>query len=1112
MPRHFIIGSLLCLALVPAASFSHKGPYTEFRFDRIGVEDGLSNGAVNAIQQDQQGFMWFGTEDGLNRYDGRNFVIYRHEVDNENSLASGNFGAILQDRAGQMWLGTWGAGVDRFDPLSGVFTHFGAGAENTLGFRGKNTEFVFEDSHGDIWIGTERSGLNRYLAKEGRFEHYAHDADDPQSLGSDSVKAMEETGDGRLWIGTDAGLFLYQPETGKFLRVQVPGEPASGKDRIRSLDIDASNGLWVATRGDGLKRLDLSSGNWAEYRYSPGDENSLSENAIARVFVDSSGIVWVATYSSGLDRLDPQTGLLRNFDYSTEESGEGISFRRIDAIYEDRGGVLWFGTRGGGINKLPVRQTGFRNYSYEPGLEHGLPHTTVRSISGKAMPAGDVIWVGTDGGGLARFDQSSGHFEIYGPAPAQTGGLADGRIRATLVDRQDRLWVGTYAGGLHLLESESTASEFRRFVNRANEPDSLSSNQVNTLLEAFDGSVWVGTQSGLDRLRRLAKDSISFEHYRHDPANANSLIDDYITALLQDSDGRLWVGARGGLSRLDPATGRVDRYQHSATDDTTLSSNFITSLARDRQGRIWIGTDAGGLNLFDRSSEQFERITGLSGELGPRISSILLGADERLWLGSGRGLIRFDPDTRETRVFGLSEGLLTLGFLPGSAYATSNGELFFGGLRGMVSLFPGAIYENTKPPDVVITSVTRFDNGENLLAQENTAGHRQITLAYDEAFVHFEFAALDYTNPAQNRYAYRLEGVDQDWVETGNIASASYAALAPGEYVFKVKAANSDGFWNEQGVSLGLIVQPPFWQEWWFRIMLLMLVVLLLSGLHLFRTGAIRAQNLKLESLNSRLLDQIAKRNLIEGEREALIMELESRNAEMERFTYTVSHDLKSPLITIQGFLGLLRQDQIAQREDRMRSDIDKIESATSTMNQLLDELLQFSRAGKTMNQPTAVPLQEIVDEVLSLTRGEIENRGVEVRVARNLPVVCVDRVRFTEVLLNLVSNAVRFMGDQLYPKIEIGVRNEDNVPVFYVRDNGIGIDKNHHDKVFGLFERLDAKTPGTGIGLALVRRIIENHGGEIWVESGGPGTGSSFCFTVNTATAQEARGPSAAA
>ncbi len=417
-----------------------------------------------------------------------------------------------------------------------------------------------------------------------------------------------------------------------------------------------------------------------------------------------------------------------------------------------------------------------------------------------------------------------------------------------------------------------------------------------------------------------------------------------------------------------------------------------------------------------------------------------------------------------------------------------DGEMFFGGVTSLTSFFSDQVRDNPHRPPVVLTSFKVF--GRELELERPLTSVDRVELGYDQNFVTLEFAALDYTAPSDNRYAYRLEGVDRDWIQAGTRPYAGYAHLTPGRYELRVKAANSDGVWNQAGRSLAIIVAPPYWQTWWFRGSAVALLGVSLLAAHLGRTRTMRFRNRLLK-------EQVAERKRAVEEQRRLIEELEMKNAEMERFTYTVSHDLKSPLVTIQGFAGYLERDVAAGDAVRMKRDVDKIVAAASRMHRLLDELLELSRVGRVVNRLTEVSFTDLAHEAAEAVAGQIDEGGVEIAIAPRMPIVVGDRVRLLEVLQNLIDNGVKFMGEQASPRIEIGSRRDGEETVFYVRDNGQGIDSAYHSKVFGLFERLDPQIDGTGIGLALVKRIVEVHRGRIWVESEGRGRGTTFYFTL---------------
>ncbi len=610
--------------------------------------------------------------------------------------------------------------------------------------------------------------------------------------------------------------------------------------------------------------------------------------------------------------------------------------------------------------------------------------------------------------------------------------------------------------------------------------------------------MWIGTEDGLDlKLAPAAGGAAGFKSYRHDPGDPESLSHDYVSSLCEDGSGALWIGTRHGLNRFRKETETFRRFHHDPSDGGSLSSDSIQALLEDRirEGTLWIGTEDSGLNRLDVAAGRFRRYLTADGLPSNVISAIEEDDDGNLWLSTSVGLSKFQPDTEAFRNYDSSDGLESHGFTRNAGLRSTRGEIFFGGNAGLTSFVPAQVRDNPHPPPMAVTSFKVFN--QELERQGLPAEMEQVELGHRDNFISIEVAALDYTAPRNNEYAFRLEGVDRDWVHAGNRNYVSYANLSPGDYVFRFKGSNSDGVWNRDGGALRISVRPPFWQTWWFRASSLLALAATVVAIIRIRTGAIRARNRELEKINQALNEQIRERRRAQAEREKLIQELEARNTEMERFTYTVSHDLKSPLITMKGFLGYWLKDAAAGNVERMKKDIRTIGSAADKMHRLLEELLELSRIGRVVNPPVEISLSELAREAVAQVAGSIAERGVAVAVAPDLRVVFGDRVRLLEVLQNLVENAVKFIGDQAAPRIEIASRQEAGETVLLVRDNGMGIDASYRERIFELFERLDSGTEGTGIGLALVKRIVEVHGGRIWVESEGKGHGSTFCLTL---------------
>ncbi len=1085
--------STLCLALGAGVSFWGTLPtqvtaQKRQSFRHVSVEQGLSHGVVRDILQDRQGFIWIATEDGLNRYDGVNLKVFRREHGNPNSLSSSNFGKLIQDRSGMMWYGTWGGGLNRYDPLTDTFTHFRFDPADSTSISQDRTEALYEDRFGDIWVGTPDRGLNRLHRETERFTRYRFDAEDPGSLGSDAVKAIIESDDGRLWVGTDAGLAVFDRATETFEHYRY--DPDSlGSNLIRSLARDTSGALWVGTRG-GLNLFDPATGRARRFRHDPTDSTTVSDDEIADVYVDSWGTLWVGTYDQGVDRFDAETGSFKHFRHDLHDP-RSLSNNRVEVIFEDRTGVLWFGTIGGGVDRIDLKPRKFVNIWHDPLDPSTLPHPTVASI---ANGEADSLWVGTDGEGLALLDQTGRVVSTFIPEFGPTSRRGD-RVWAILPESPDSIWIGTYGAGLALMLRLEDGTQFRHFAAQPGVDGVLQDPDVKALALDRQGTIWVGTTNGLYRMDREG-DEVTFERFGHDVTDPTSLAGDYINALTV-SGGFIWVGTLHGLDRLDPLTGDIRHFPADPSQEDGLSAPIITTVLESLgfPGTLWVGTEDGGLNRLDPDSGVVAHYMVGDDRSSSAISAMIEDRHGALWLGTSQGISRFDPITESFTNYGVADGLVSHSFMLNASARRSDGRIFFGGISGLASFVPDSVLANPYIPAVALTSFRVFTEEIKLDGPLQTAV--RVDLPHDRNFVAIDFAALDYSTPEKNQYVYRLFGVDPAWIDAGNRTFASYPALAPGRYTFWVRGSNNDGVWNHRGATIQIVVHPAWWATWWFRTIALLVFATTVVRVFRYRTRRIHERTLELEAINASLSDQMFKRRQAEEHRKRLIPELEARNTELERFTYTVSHDLKSPLVTITGFLGILERDLDDGNSDGVSRDVYQIRTAASRMQQLLDELLDLSRAGRFVNPPTVVDLGEVAEEAVALLEGQAADIGVTITIDRGMPVVYGDRVRLLQVFQNLIQNGIKFTGDQDDPQVEIGARQQDQEWVISVRDNGAGIKPAYHEKIFGLFDQLEPGQDGTGIGLALVHRIVEVHGGRVWVESDGKGNGSLFSFTL---------------
>jgi len=872
----------ICLALLnpfmdsPAGASEHTAPPV-LRFEQISLREGLSQSSVYAILQDSSGFLWFGTEGGLNKYDGYQFTVYKHDPDNPDTISDNIISALFEDREGNIWAGT-GLGLDRLDRATGTFTHYQNDPEDPDSLSGTTVWAILEDSQGTLWLGTNDGGLNRLDRSTGKFTHFRHDPADPDSIAGDSVKALYEDRQGVLWVGTDAGLDRFNPDRGSFTHYPRPvineGNPNSSL--VLTIYEDRQGNLWAGTNGNGLGRFDRSSATWTDYLNDPDDPNSLTADVVWAVLEDRAGRLWMGTDGGGLDYFDPQGDLFYHYRHDPNRI-DSLSRDAVRSLYEDRSGVFWVGTYGGGLSKSNHNVDKFTLYRQEAGAANSLSDNYIWSV---VQDSEGALWLGTFDGGLNRLDRQTGSVTVYRNNPRDPNSLSSPDVRAVLIDSQGFLWAGTGAAGLNRFDPET--GTFTQFHHDPADPDSLISDQIRVLFEDGSANLWVGTfANGLDRMDRGTG---AFTHFQSDPSDPASLSSDRVRALYQARDGRIWVGTSGGINILDLATGKFTRYLSDPDDPHSLSNPIVFAFYEDADGIMWIATFGGGLNRFDPASRTFRHYTESDGLPHNQVYSILADAEGNLWLSTNNGLSRFDPRTETFRNYGIQDGLQNVEFNLGSAFRGMEGEMFFGGVDGLNAFFPAEVKDSDYLAPIVITAFQKFNQTvmTDLLPDQN------IQLSYQDNFISFEFASLDFTAPSRNQYAYMLDGFDQDWIDAGTRRYASYTNLGGGEYVFRVKGTNSDGVWNESGVAVPIHVTPPFWETWWFSV----LAIGLLTG------GTASVYTLRLRSLNS----QKEKLAILVAERTEEI-EQRRRVAESLRFTLTVLNSSR-PLDEILEFIA----------------------------------------------------------------------------------------------------------------------------------------------------------------------------------------------------------------
>lgn len=819
-------------------------------FERVSLDEGLSQVTVNTILQDSQGFLWIGTDDGLNRYDGYTFTVYKHDPGDPGSLRSNIITALHEDETGDLWVGTQ-EGLERFDPHTQAFE------QTASSFPGDPTSpvsAITAGSDGALWVGLGgRGGLVRYDPLTARAALPSYDADALPPLDSASVTALHTDPDGYLWVGTyPHGLFRLDPQTGALEHYPQASERAILKGRVVTALEDGPDGaLWVGTDA-GVCLLST-----APARCAPTIEGVYASDLLAA----DDGALWVGALHDGLRRYDPATEETTHYVHDARDAST-LGSDYVTTLLQDFSGVLWVGTTSTGLSRSDPGAQSFRHYTHHPDLPTSLGNELVWSIH---EDASGTLWVGTQEGLGRRLPGQ----HAFAPVNLGDDGKQVGAVHAILEDRAGRLWVGTNGGGL--LQYDRTTETSTQYLPSEDDSTGLPGRFVGSLAEDADGTLWVGTRrSGLGRLDPATG---AFDAYAPVAGDSSSLGHASVTTLYLDGAQTLWVGTRDGLDRFDRSTGTFAHYRHDPNDSTSLSGDLVVDVYEDRAGRLWVSTYGGGLNRLDRATGTFTRYTEQnSGLPSNTVLGVLEGPSaDALWLSTqGSGLVRFDPEAETFRSYDVDRGVQSKEFNMGAAHRGPGGTLYFGGVNGFNAFDPGRVEDDATPPRVVLTGFTvRSQEAGQPDASRRLAGATPVpvVLPHDQNDVSFDYVGLHYAAPERNRYSYRLDNYDEDWREAGTQRSAIYTNLDPGTYVFRVRAANRDGVWNEEGAALPLVIRPPWWHTWWAYGTY---ALLLMAGIF--------------------AVDRFQRRRLIQREREKALIreaELKARAAEMESMRQT---------------------------------------------------------------------------------------------------------------------------------------------------------------------------------------------------------------------------------
>jgi len=1058
--------SLLLAFSLAAGSWGYSQARA-YPFSRLAGQDGLSNNHINVITKDKRGFVWIGTNSGLNRYDGYTFKVFRHDESDSTSLTDDHIGGIFEGPENKLYISTGTGGVNIYDPVTGGFGPHRAAYLKARHIPAFNLITILKGKDGFFYFIYSDSGVYRYEPARGAVQIRPGDGANPVAdAGTDSS--------GAFWLSYyDGMLERFDPARGiATLQTDVLKRRAQQAPSGYRLFIDGQDQLWLFAMDNlsGLWQYDPHTGGIRHFSRDSGAVR-LSNNNISDVVQDDKGLIWIATDKGGIDLLDKTKMTVRYLQHSDEE--RSLPENTITCLFCDNTGGVWAGTLKKGVAYYQQNVLRFPLYRHQTGQVGSLPYNDVNCF---AEDGKGNLWIGTDGGGLIYFDRGGNRWVQYRHDKDNANSIAGDVVISLFVDRRGRLWVGMYQGGLDRYDGRV----FTHFRHNDQDSGSLADDRVYSLLEDADGSMWVGTmRGGLDRM-----DVASSRFYHNTFFMPHSIHSNYVPALAEDRASNLWVGTSYGISVLSRNTGQ---YTYYTAENSKLSDNIIFSLRCDRRGNMWVGTRR-GLSVMRPGSDSFQVFTVKDGLPGNTIASVQEDGEGNLWVSSSGGLSKVgvmqDGQMLKIKCLNFDEydGLQGREFNVSAGLRTRDGELAFGGAEGFNLFRPESIGLDDRAPPVVLTGLQLYNKEVSL--PSSVGRDSVLTLSYDQNNFTLEFAALSYINARKDRYAYRLEGFDKDWMTTdGRSRKAVYTNIDPGDYVFRVKASNSDGVWNDHGIAVRIVVKPPWWKTGlaYFVYFFVALLVLYLSRLRIIRRARARFA-------------------LAEERREAMrVHELDRMKI---KFFTNLSHEFRTPLSLILSPVDrLIRSAEDPGRRQLAMTIERNAKRLLHLVNQLLDmRKMETNELKLNMGRGDIASFIRATSDSFTDLAGE---RGISLcfeTEVEQLPALF-DRDKVERILFNLLSNAFKFTptGGSIGVRLAVLERDEKGALLeIRVSDTGIGIPVELQGRIFESFFQGDSpghmRNQGTGIGLAITREFVEMHGGTIKVESE-PDKGS--CFTV---------------
>nr|WP_262915858.1 hybrid sensor histidine kinase/response regulator transcription factor [Chitinophaga filiformis] len=1030
----------------------------------------MSSNTVTTILKDKYGYMWFGTDDGLNKFDGVRFSVYRHKQSDTMSIGANSILAMHEDRSGNLWVGT-NATLSLYDRKKDGFINYRITLNNT-------TRTLFRDHSGILWIGSY-IGLFTFDPQTGKTTRYSADAGKRGQLVSNVITCVFEDSRHRLWIGGNSGLYLYRRSSNDFKHfAHNPADPLSLPDNsIKAITEDHNGNLWIGSDDGGLSMLRPDGRGFDTYRHSQTDKQTLSSNRIWTITPENRNSLWVGT-EEGLNIFDLQKKTSRRVEHDARNK-YSLHGKSVRSIFIDRNGIYWIGAYQGGISKYDKNLAFFNLRESNPFDPKGLTTPVVTSFS---EDGNGNIYVGTDGGGINLFNRGTGLFNH--PKFCDQ----DKPPAVLALERLDgELWIGTFMQGIYVLSMQT--GKVRHYM-KGDGPKDISGNDIFCLKKDSKGNIWIGTNgNGVNVYDPASGQFRRFDKDHRFPADIKVFSGGFIRSIEEDASGNIWIGTLGaGIVMIDPSGDKIRVFNR---ENSNLPANEVQTICASESGRIWAGTQGEGLCLFDTKTEKFVRFAEQEGLSNTVIYKILEDDAGKVWVSTNKGISSFDPSTKRFKNYFPYNGLQRSTFCMGAGLKTSKGELFFGGLDGFNYFNPKLLNFNRNVPKIVLTDLRISSSsvipGDKAAIREHVSVADEIRLDYKQNFS-IDFTTLNYTAPQESRYSYILEGFDKTWNDVGTSRTAVFSNLPPGRYVFRVKASSDDGSWSTEQAVIKVYVRPPFWLTAYAYIF------------YVFAAG------FTLWALRQRAIRKLKNKFALEQERLQIrqAMELERKEAERQRefeqvkikYLTNLSHEFRTPVSLIVGPVEKLIQEEECQPKLKQLNLVKR--NARRLLN-MVNQLLDFR---KLEEQELKLNLTEgdivsFTGEVVELFKDISDRRHINFSFTSTLGSFYTrfDRDKIERILFNLLSNAFKFTprGGQISLNIDrdpaLGIR-------ITVTDTGVGMTPDIREKIFTRFFQGDVHpgilNQGSGIGLSIALEFVKMHSGTVDVESI-PGKGSIF-------------------